>query len=159
MSRLSYDFFTGVAVVVPDVPAELPPVATRRAVAWATVKAERTQRKDGGVQVAGHWFQTDSDSRIQLMRLDSKAAARLAGGGAPTDILTVAGQPIYWKTTENGLVPMTAELAQNIALAAEVLDALAFARAETLRQQIEASSNPELIDTSTGWPVVYGGAQ
>lgn len=140
-------------------PALVEPIAARRAAAWAAVKAERSRRKDGGVLVSGHWFQTDSDSRIQLMRLDSKAVTLLAGGGAPTDVLTVMGQPIPWKTTENGLVPMTAELAQNIVLAVEVLDAQAFGRAEVLRQQIEASESPELIDISTGWPVVYGGAQ
>lgn len=142
-----------------DLANPVPSIEARRAAAWAAVKAERSRRKDGGVQVSGHWFQTDSDSRIQLMRLDSKAVALLAGGGAPTDVLTVMGQPIPWKTTENGLVPMTAALAQNIVLAVEVLDAMAFGRAEVLRQQIEASESPELIDISTGWPVVYGGAE
>lgn len=134
-------------------------IEQRRAEAWERVKAERTRRVNGGVQVAGDWFHSDVDSRVQHMRLDSKAAALLADGGSVEDILTVAGQPIYWKTLSNGLVPMTAGLAQSIPVAIEVLDALAFARAETLRAQIEVSENPEAIDISSGWPAIYEGAE
>lgn len=138
-------------------PAPQDSIESRRATVWEKVKAERKRRTEGGVLVNTHWFQTDSDSRIQFLRLDQKASAALAAGGQPTDILTVAGQGIYWKTYDNGLVPMTVALAQGIALAVEVLDALAFARGEQLRTQIEVSGNPESIDISTGWPVIYGG--
>lgn len=132
------------------------PIEDRRAVRWGQVKAERKRRTEGGVLVVTHWFQTDSDSRIQFLRLDQKASAALAAGGQPTDMLTVAGQDIYWKTYDNGLVPMTVALAQGIALAVEVLDAMAFARGEQLRAQIEVSDNPESIDITTGWPGIYG---
>lgn len=144
--------------LVVDAPPTAATLEQRRAACWEAVKEERSRRKDGGVQAGGHWFQTDSDSRIQLMRLDSKATAAIAAGGLPTDVLTVAGQPIYWKTTDNGLVPMTVALAQGVVSAVEVLDALAFARAETLRAQIMASNNPESINITTGWPAVYGPA-
>lgn len=140
-----------------DPEPEPPTLAERRAVRWGQVKVERKRRTDGGVLVNTHWFQTDPDSRIQFLRLDQKASAALAAGGQPTDMLTVAGQGIHWKTYDNGLVPMTVALAQGIALAVEVLDALAFARGEQLRAQIEVSSNPESIDITTGWPVIYGG--
>lgn len=132
-----------------------PTLAERRAAAWEQVKAERKRRTDGGVLVNTHWFQTDPDSRIQFLRLDQKASAVLAAGGQPTDMLTVAGQDIYWKTYDNGLVPMTAALAQGIALAVEVLDAMAFARGEQLRAQVEVADNPEDVDIRTGWPVIY----
>lgn len=140
-------------------PAPQPTIEERRASVWSHVKAERTRRVNGGAQVAGHWYHTDVDSRVQHMRLDAKAAALLAGGGAAVDMLTVAGQPIYWKTLSNGLVPMTAGLAQTIVAAIEVLDALAFARAETLRAQIEASEDPESIDITSGWPAIYEGSE
>lgn len=130
-------------------------VESARAAVWGQVKAERKRRTEGGVMVNTHWFQTDSDSRIQLLRMDQKAAAALAAGGQPTDMLTVAGQSIYWKTYDNGLVPMTIALAQGIAAAIEVLDALAFARGEQLRVQIEASTAPESIDITAGWPAIY----
>lgn len=142
---------------VPE-PVLQPTLPQRRDAVWERVKAERTRRQSGGVLVTGHWFQTDQNSRIQLMRLDMKASAALAGGGTTSDVLTVAGQPLQWKTWENGLVPMTVGLAQGIAAAVEILDALAFGRGEVLRQQIEASSNPEAIDITTGWPAIYGGA-
>ncbi len=133
-------------------------VEAARAAAWEQVKAERKRRTEGGVLVNTHWFQTDPDSRIQFLRLDQKATTALTAGGQPTDMLTVAGQDIYWKTYDNGLVPMTVALAQGIAAAIEVLDAMAFARGEQLRAQIEASTAPESIDITSGWPAIYGEA-
>lgn len=140
-----------------DPEPEPPTLVERRAIRWEQVKVERKRRTEGGVRVNTHWFQTDPDSRIQFLRLDQKAANALAAGGQLTDLLTVAGQDIYWKTYDNGLVPMTVALAQGIALAVEVLDAMAFARGEQLRAQIEVSDDPEAIDITTGWPVIYGG--
>lgn len=134
-----------------------PTLAERRTIRWEQVKAERKRRTEGGVLVDTHWFQTDPDSRIQFLRLDQKATNALAADGQLTDLLTVAGQDIYWKTFDNGLVPMTVALAQGIALAVEVLDAMAFARGEQLRAQIEVSDAPESIDITTGWPPVYTG--
>ncbi len=158
MPRFEFNFATGQTVELPDLGLPPQPIADRRAAVWERVKAERTRRQNGGVQVSGHWFQTDQTSRIQLMRLDMKATAALAGGGTSTDVLTVAAQPLQWKTWENGLVPMTVSLAQGIAQAVEVLDALAFGRGEVLRQQIEASSDPEAINITTGWPAIFPGA-
>lgn len=140
----------------PD-PAPLAPIADRRAAVWEFIKEERSRREVGGIQAGGHWFQTDQDSRIKFLRLDAKATAAVAGGAQSTDVLTVAGQPIYWKTTENGLVPMTVELCQGIVTAVEVLDALAYGRAEVLRAQVMASEDPESIDITTGWPAIYQG--
>ncbi len=136
-------------------PAPAPTIEQRREARWEAVKSERKSRVNGGVLVAGHWYHTDVDSRVQHMRLDGKAAALLAAGGTGADVLQVAGQPIAWKTLANDLVPMTAALAVAIVEAIEVLDALAFARAETLRAQIEASEDPESIDITSGWPAVY----
>lgn len=132
-----------------------PTIEQRRKAVWEAVKSERKRRVNGGVLVAGHWYHTDVDSRVQHMRLADKAATLLAGGGTGSDVLQVAGQPIAWKTLANDLVPMTAALAVAIVDAIEVLDALAFARAETLRAQIEASSDPDSIDITTGWPSTY----
>lgn len=145
------------ARAVLDAPPPEPSLEERRAAVWEQIKAERSRRENGGALAGGHWFQTDSDSRIKVLRLEAKAVAALAAGGAAGDVLTVAGQPIYWKTTENGLVPMTVSLAQEIMTGIEVLDALAYTRAEVLRAQVMASADPEAIDLTTGWPPVYGG--
>jgi hypothetical protein len=136
-------------------PAE--PLQDRRDAAWVRVKAIRTTVEDGGALAGGHWFQTDTASRIKLMRLDTKATAALALGGSPTDVLTVAGNPVAWKSAENVLVPMTIELAQAITLAVEVLDAQAYGHAEQLRAQIMASETPESVDITAGWPAVFQG--
>lgn len=148
------NIWNGPAWQAPEPP---PSLDQRRVTVWEQIKAERSRRENGGVLAGGHWFQTDSDSRIKVLRLEAKAVAALAAGGAAGDVLTVAGQPIYWKTTENGLVPMTVSLAQEIMTGIEVLDALAYTRAEVLRAQVMASADPEAIDLTTGWPPVYGG--
>lgn len=146
--------FTFEAIQTPE--PEVKTLAERRAAVWSQIKAERTLRENGGVQAGGHWFQTDADSRIRFIRLDAKATAALAAGGTAATVLKVAGQDLHWKTAENGLVPMTAGLAQSIANAIENLDAAAFARGEILRAQVNASDNPELIDIASGWPAVLG---
>lgn len=138
-----------------------PTLEDRRATVWESIKAERSRRESGGVQVAGHWFQTDADSRIKFLRLGMKASEALFSGGTSGTVLQVAGQDVYWKTTENGLVPMTVDLAQGIVVAVEVLDALAYAHAELLRAQVLESLVPEEIDIESGWPAIYvaaGGA-
>lgn len=137
-------------------PLDVASIDERRAAVWLQIKSERTRRENGGVQLGGHWFQTDADSRIRFMRLDAKASSALAAGGTPSTVLTVGGQDLHWKTEENELVPMTAGLAQSIATAIENLDAAAFARGEALRAQVNASDSPESIDITTGWPLVFG---
>lgn len=140
----------------PD-PAPPTPIDERQDAVWERIKSERTRREDGGVQVGGHWFQTDIVSRIKLMQLDRKAVAALAAGGTVADAITVMGQAVPWKTYDNGVVPMTVGLAQSIVSAVEVLDALAYVRAQTLRAIVNASQEPESVDITTGWPAIFEG--
>lgn len=131
-----------------------PTIAHRRANVWLLIKAERTRREGGGVQAGGHWFKSDADSRIKFMHLNSKVASILAAGGTADTVLTVAGQPLQWKTEANVMVPMTVGLLQDICTAMEILDASAFARGEVLRFQVEASDAPESIVIASGWPEI-----
>lgn len=136
--------------------ADAPPtLEARRQVRWEQVKAERSRREYGGVRASGHWFQTDAESQIKLLRLDQKADAVLAAGGDVADVLTILGQPVAWKTYDNGVVPMTAGLAKEIAMAIEVQSALAYVRGQALYAEIMASESPESIDITTGWPAIY----
>lgn len=153
-SRARWTGFSFAVEAIPTPEPEVKALAERRAAVWSQIRVERTRRENGGVQVAGHWFQTDVDSRIRFIRLDAKAAAALASGGTAATVLTVAGQDLHWKTAENGLVPMTAGLAQSIATAIENLDAAAFARGEVLREIVDASDDPELVDIDSGWPEI-----
>lgn len=132
-------------------------IEQRRETRWTDVKAERSRREYGGVQVAGHWFQTDLESQIKHQSNLIDAKDILAGGGTNTDLLTIGGQPVGWKTFDNGVVPMTVGLAIGIAAAIKVQTALSYARGQTLYAEIMASDNPESIDITTGWPPVYEG--
>lgn len=139
-------------------PLDVVPIQERRAAVWALVKAERHRREYGGVFAGGHWFQTDVESQIkhQSNLIDAKDA--LAAGGTVNDVLTIAGQPVGWKTFDNGVVPMTIGLAQAIAQAIKIQTALAYVRGQALQAQIDASDNPESIEITTGWPPIYPGA-
>lgn len=136
-----------------------PSLEDRRAAVWEAVKSERKSRVNGGVQVGDHWYHTDVDSRVQHMQLSRDADAIIAAGGSLSDQLLVGGNPVIWKTMANTFLPMTAGLAQSVVEAIKLLDAQAFARAEALRAQIEASEDPEAIDITAGWPAIYEGAE
>lgn len=158
--------WNGVSFDLEEIPAEPEPepeqpapltLAERRAIRWEQIKAERSRREYGGVLVAGHWFQTDLQSQIKHQSNLIDAKDILSAGGTNDDILTIGGQPVGWKTYDNGVVPLTVGLAVAIAGAIKVQTALAYAKGEQLRAQIEVSDDPESIDTTTGWPPVYGG--
>lgn len=136
---------------------EPPTLAERREAVWTAVKVERARREYGGVLVSGHWFQSDLESQIKHQSNLIDAKDILSAGGTNDDILTIGGQPVGWKPYDNGVVPLTVGLAVAIAGAIKVQTALAYARGEQLRAQIEVSDNPESVDITTGWPPVYGG--
>lgn len=143
---------------IPEDPEPEPLTLTeRRETRWTAVKAERSRREYGGVQVAGHWFQTDLESQIKHQSNLIDAKDILADGGTQADLLTIGGQPVGWKTFDNGVVPMTVGLAIGIAAAIKVQTALSYTRGQTLYAEIMASDNPESIDITAGWPPVYGG--
>lgn len=143
--------------VIPEPPQPDPPtLQERRDQVWEQTKYIRSQHEFfGGVQVSGHWFHSDQESQLKFIRLESKALRLLDQGGLPTDVLTILGQPVAWKTLDNGSVPLTAELAINVAASLEVLSALCHARSQSLNAQIYASEDPESIDINAGWPMSY----
>lgn len=142
-------------VVVVQKPAL--PAAGIKAGKWESIKAERDRRKAGGFKVGMLWFHSDADSRIQHLGLKDKARDLLAAGGAMTDVLTILGQPVRWKTMDGSFVSVTAQLAFDIVAAAGNLDAQLFAVAETHRAAMEATADPAAYDFSAGWPETFGG--
>ena len=157
MPRYEYNIQTGETIELPDLPPVSVPIETRRADVWEKVKAERARREYGGVQVTGHWFQTDLESQIKHQSNLIDAKEILAGGGTNADLLTIGGQPVGWKTFDNGIVPMTVGLAVEIAGAIKIQTAISYARGQALYAEIMASEDPESIDITTGWPPVYTG--
>ena len=123
-------------------PAPPAPLAPRQAAAWERIKAERERRRVGGVRVVSHWFHSDDASRIQQLALV------MMGEGMPAGLiwktLTLTPPPVF--------VAMTPVLAQGIFQATAASDAAIFAAAETHREAMEASAEPETYDCSTGWP-------
>jgi hypothetical protein len=93
--------------------------------------------------VGGHWFHSNDTSRIQQIGLV------MMGSEIPPGLM--------WRTMDNGEVPMTPTLAGQIFQAVATSDAAHFEAAKILRANVEASSDPETVDTMAGWPVAYGG--
>lgn len=110
---------------------------------WSRIKAKRDSLKSGGVLVAGKWFHSDADSRIQHMALT------IMGMNIPDNL--------QWKTMDGTFVTMTRDLVNEIFMAVATLDMAAFAAAEQHRIAMEAAGNPAAYNFSAGWPDVYGG--
>ena len=108
---------------------------------WEAIKAERERRKQGGVNVQGHWFHTDADSRIQHIGLV------MMGANVPEDL--------RWKTMSGEFVAMTPALAMQIFQAVAEHDMTVFSIAEMHRARMEASPEPWAYDYSTDWPAIY----
>lgn len=124
-------------------PAELPPIAERRAAAWERIKTERDRRAALGVKVGAHWFHSDQKSRTQQLALTSSILVIPQGQQWKT--LTFTPPPVF--------VVMTRELAIQIVQATAVSDSAIFMAAEVHRMTMEASAAPQDYDFSTGWPV------
>ena len=127
-------------------PYQPPPAPDYSALAarhWEAIKAERDRRtQQGGYQVAGKWFHSDTFSRTQQMGLV------MMGAGIPGGL--------QWKTMDGSFVTMTQALAGQVFAAAAASDAALFARAEQIKAAME--SNPAAFDLSAhAWPPVFGG--
>lgn len=124
-------------------PADLPPIADRRATVWESIKAERDRRAAMGVKVGTHWFHSDQKSRTQQLGLV------LLGQGIPAELkwktLTFTPPPVF--------VTMTPALAVGIVQSTAASDTAIFTAAEVHRMTMEASAAPQDYDFSTGWPV------
>lgn len=107
------------------------------------IKAERDRRKAGGTLVAGKWFHSDSDSRIQQLGLV------MMGAAVPS---------VQWKTLDGTFVTMTPAIATGIFQATSALDMAVFANAEAHLAGARLAADPSAYDYSTGWPAAFGAA-
>ena len=109
---------------------------------WTKIKAIRDEKiTNGGHCVDGKWYHSDTVSRSQQTGL------YLMGENVPTSLM--------WKTMDGSFVEMTPALAQKIFFAAAGQDSVLFQYAESLRQQVNASANPEQVDIESGWPATF----
>lgn len=114
-------------------------LAAARAAIWERIKIERDRRIQQQGYVAGDKrFHGDTFSRTQQMGLV------MLGAGIPPGL--------QWKTMDGSFVTMTQTLAQQVFAAAAASDIALFTHAETLRAQVNASSDPESVDITAGWP-------
>ena len=123
--------------------APAPDLTALRAAHWEEIKRERDRRtQQGGYQVAGKWFHSDTFSRTQQMGLV------MMGAGIPGGL--------QWKTMDGSFVTMTQTLASQVFSAAAASDAALFARAEQIKAAMEADPVNFSLASQT-WPAVFGG--
>lgn len=109
---------------------------------WVKIKAIRDEKiANGGYYVDGKWYHSDTVSRSQQIGL------YLMGENVPVGLM--------WKTMDGSFVEMTQALAQKIFFAAAGQDSALFQYAESLKAQVEASSDPLSIDIYSGWPICF----
>lgn len=109
---------------------------------WTKIKAIRDEKiTNGGHCVDGKWYHSDTVSRSQQTGL------YLMGENIPAGLM--------WKTMDGSFVEMTQALAQKIFFAAASQDSALFQHAESLRQQVKESANPEQVDIESGWPATF----
>lgn len=107
------------------------------------IRAERDRRlQQGGFQVAGKWFHSDTFSRSQQIGLV------LLGANVPAGL--------QWKTMDGSFVPMTPQLAQQIFSAAAAQDVATFAASEQAQAALRA--DPVAFSfSSIAWPATFAG--
>src|SRR5574344_353513 len=117
-------------------------IQTLRESVWTKIKALRDEKiANGGYEVEGKWYHSDTVSRSQQTGL------YLMGENVPVGLM--------WKTMDGSFVEMSPELAQKIFFAAASQDSALFQHAESLRQQVKESANPEQVDIESGWPATF----
>ena len=122
--------------------APAPDLTALRAAHWEDIKRERDRRtQQGGYQVAGKWYHSDTFSRTQQMGLV------MMGAGIPGGL--------QWKTMDGSFVTMTQTLAGQVFAAAASSDAALFARAEQIKAVMEADPVNFSLASQT-WPVIFG---
>ena len=122
--------------------APAPDLTALRAAHWEDIKAERDRRtQQGGYQVAGKWFHSDTFSRTQQMGLV------MMGAGIPGGL--------QWKTMDGSFITMTQTLAGQVFAAAAASDAALVARAEQIKAAMEADPVNFSLASQT-WPAVFG---
>jgi len=128
---------------VPDPPPPPPDYSALTGSHWEAIKAERDRRaQQGGYQVAGKWFHSDTFSRTQQMGLVMMGADIPAG--------------LQWKIMDGSFVTMTQALAGQVFAAAAASDATLFARAEQIKAAMEADP-VNFVLASQAWPAVFEG--
>lgn len=109
---------------------------------WTKIKAIRDEKiTNGGHCVDGKWYHSDTVSRSQQTGL------YLMGEGVPAGLM--------WKTMDGSFVEMTPVLAKKIFFAAAGQDSALFQYAESLRQQVKESNDPEQVDIVNNWPTTF----
>lgn len=126
-----------------DIPKEilLAKLKAKQNQVWDNIQLMREKVSAGGILVNGNWFHTDNESFTKYLSL------LIAGENIPSNIL--------WKTMDGTKVPMTHLLIKDIYTACIVFSNTVFNIAESIKEQMLKSENPESFDITVGWPTVY----
>lgn len=143
-----YDGWTLVSEVpdeIPDHEAELVdgawviPIDIRRARVWSAVKALRAEKEDGAASTPYGPIDCDDRSKIKISGLVQ--TAQLLGSDFSVEF-TMA---------DNSVQTLTAAQMIDLGLSVSAHVDVVYGRARALREEIDASTDPESIDIEAGW--------
>ena len=110
---------------------------------WRGIKALRDDRiSNGGAQVGGHWYHSDTHSKLQQLTMSNK--------GVPAGTL--------WKTMSGDFVAMDQALIDQVVSAQMTQEHAIFVKAEQHRAAVNVLTDTaaiEAYDWQAGWPDVY----
>lgn len=152
VTELGFELPAGATLAPPILPPSIDQLLT-------DVDRERKRRWRAGfpVQIGGvtKWFHSDEFSLAQHLGLKDKARDVLAAGGAMSDSINIAGQPVYWSTMDGSQVAITAQVAFDLVSGAGLQQALVFAASQAHKAAINAAEDLSNYDVSANWPAVF----
>jgi Domain of unknown function (DUF4376) len=128
----------GKLVIVPAAKADL--LAFNQGQTWQKIKQLRDSKQNGGVNVSGKWYQTDSSSRIKYLGLMQ---------------MSTIPDNLQWKTMDGSFSTMTKDIASSIFGAVSTLDMTLFSVAEAHKAAMLKAKDPTSYDFSANWPEFY----
>jgi hypothetical protein len=110
------------------------------------VKKKITTKRDrliqqGGCNVGGKWFHSDTHSKLQQLGL------LIAGANLPAGLM--------WKTMDGSFISMTPTLAYQLYQAQMMQENAIFTQAEILKQYMMTLDDPFSLNVEVDWPVTY----
>lgn len=147
-----YTYVGGILVKKPE------DLTARRLQLWEEIKAYRDARLlEGGFPAGGHWFYSDFIARSQHLTNARLADLVVIAGTDPAlSLVNIQGQSIMVKSMDNGIMPISANLAHEIINNATLQEMGTYGAALYHQSAINAASNLDNYNYKTGFPLICG---
>jgi hypothetical protein len=157
-----YLFFDGSEWIINDVKEpEPPPPPTREEIIKIKkieIELKRQKHDTGGIFALGHWWPSSTLAQQQWSELKGLARdIKLDGGDLDEPMVDLSGETFDWKTLDNGLISVTANIVNAVTNKAIADINKNFKTSVRHKENLIKSPNPEDYDYSDGWTEIWSG--